>query len=94
MTSALKTLLACAFALAVAAPAAAHTKVRVYVQAPHPYYPPLVHVAPRYVDYGPEYYNPYWQDRRERRAERRAWRHRHGYGRHAHHRICRGHHHH
>lgn len=73
----LKALLACAFALAVASPASAHNKVRVYVQAPDYYYPPVVHVAPRYVHapvyvgHQPVYYDPYWQDRRERRALRR-----------------------
>lgn len=55
----LKALLACALALAMAGPAAAHTSVRAYVQAPDPYYPHVVHVAPHYappsvyVDYRP-----------------------------------------
>jgi len=65
MKTTLKALLACALALAVAGPAAAHTKVRVYVEAPDPYYPHVVHVAPHYapppvyVDYRPVYYDPY-----------------------------------
>ncbi len=95
MRTILKTLLACGLALAVAGPAAAHGKVRVVVQAYQPYYPAVVHVAPRYVqaplyvDYGPVYGDPYLHERRAWRAQRREWRHRHGHG-HRHH-GCRDH---